>query len=65
MTEIVKLAKRLYECTKCGNQVETQTNHRGEIYPTCTGKCRQIINPHTENEKVFQAQTAHKFVKDL
>lgn len=28
--EIVTLAPRVYECTECGNQITTKTNHRGE-----------------------------------
>ncbi len=28
--EIVTLAPRVYECTECGNQITTKTNHRGD-----------------------------------
>ncbi len=61
----MKYKKRVYECTKCGNVITTGTNHTGEIYPTCTGKCRQIINPHTAREIVLPRQTAHKFISEV
>jgi len=63
--KIIKYAQRLYECVKCGNRITTGTNHRGEIYPTCKGKCRQILNPHTAKEIVLPTQSAHKFIKDI
>lgn len=63
--EIVKYAQRVYECRECGNQIQTGTNHRVDCYPACTGKCRQIINPHTAREIVLPKQTAHKYIKDV
>ena len=53
---------RQYQCVDCGNIINTKTNHIMDIYPTCTGKCRQIINPHTEKEVVLQRQTTHKYI---
>lgn len=63
--QTTRIALRLYECKECGNQVKIETNHRIDCYPECKGKCRQIINPHTANEKVLRKQTAHKFIKDV
>lgn len=47
----VKYAVRLYECEKCGHQEKIGTNHYGQCYPECKGKCI--------------GQTNHKFIKDL
>lgn len=50
---------RPYKCTECGHEITTSTNHSGPIYPTCAGKCRQILNPHTAREVVLRKQTMH------
>lgn len=63
--EIVSIARRLYRCADCGNEVVLQTNHRVTCYPVCAGRCRQIVNPHTEGEVVLPRQTTHVFVRDV
>lgn len=63
MASIIK--RRVYRCCDCGNVIETTTNHVGLIYPICRGRCRQIINPHTEQERVHTKQTAHEYVRDV
>ena len=63
--EIVKHAKRLYECRECGHQMQFNTNHRIDCYPICEGKCRQILSPHTRKEVVLSKVTAHKYIKDI
>ena len=65
MTPLLPLKYRLYACSECGHQVELQTNHRGPCYPTCQGKCRQILNPHTAREVVLPKQTEHHFVMEV
>ncbi len=64
MVKIVKIKRRVYQCCECGNTIVTSTNHRASCYPTCKGKCRQIINPHTAREIVLPKQTRHKFICD-
>jgi len=60
--DIVPLAKRVYECRECGNQTNTETNHRVDCYPNCKGSCHQIVGfPGTR----IPLQTAHKFIKDI
>lgn len=60
----MQVALRLYACTECGNEVAINTNHRGECYPQCLGRCRQILNPHTAREVVMRKQTPHRFLRD-
>ena len=60
-----KLKLREYQCKDCGHIIKTTTNHTGECYPTCQGKCRQIINPHTAREIMLPKQTTHIYVKDV
>lgn len=64
MAQIIRIAYRVYRCCDCGNEIVTDTNHRGPVYPVCKGKCRTILNPHTANERVFPKQTKHEFVRD-
>ena len=59
---MAKVKQRLYACNDCGNERLLTTNHEGECYPICTGKCRDIIYPHTAREVVLTKQTAHHFV---
>ena len=59
-----KMKRRIYQCDDCGQKVVITTNHEGQCYPTCKGKCRQITNPHTERERVSQKQTTHHFIED-
>lgn len=58
-------AARPYKCTECGNEVTLKTNHTGPCYPVCTGKCRQIFNPHTAHEIVTPKQTEHVYAGEL
>jgi endogenous inhibitor of DNA gyrase (YacG/DUF329 family) len=61
----MKITPRLYECRQCGHQMVTTTNHQMDFYPVCLGKCRHIINPHTDSEVVMRKQTAYKFIRDI
>lgn len=58
-------AVRIYQCVDCDQLVQTGTNHNGECYPICRGRCRQIINPNTAREVVLQKQTTHRYVSEL
>lgn len=61
-----KIARRVYACSECGQETEIQTNHTGTVWShRCTGTCRNILNPHTELERVFPKSTAHKYVSEL
>lgn len=59
-----KMARRVYRCSECNNEVITETNHTGSCYPVCEGKCRQIINPHTAREIVMKKMTKHLYIKE-
>lgn len=61
--QLLPMKKRRYRCDDCGNEIEAETNHRGAIYPICNGRCRLILNEHTENEIVLRKQTQHSYVK--
>ncbi len=56
------MARRRYQCAKCGHIITTTTNHRSECWPLCEGRCRQIINPHTAKEVVLRTQTTHHYL---
>jgi hypothetical protein len=56
------VAARLYKCADCENEVILVTNHSTACWPTCKGKCRKIIHPHTARERVLSKQTTHFFV---
>jgi endogenous inhibitor of DNA gyrase (YacG/DUF329 family) len=58
------MANRIYQCKGCGNVIEANTNHKGDIYPVCSGSCKQIFNPHTARERVLPVQTAHKYIRE-
>lgn len=62
--DIIKVATRIYKCRECGHEIKTQTNHRVDCYPTCQGRCRQILNPNTAREVVLRKNTAHMYVAD-
>lgn len=59
-------AQRPFKCSECGNRVMLGTNHTGQCYPQCQGKCRQISQQkdrHGEivGETVLPKQTAHVY----
>jgi hypothetical protein len=61
-----RLAWRVYACAQCGAETKIQTNHTGTVWAQhCVGKCRKILNPHTENERVLPYQGPHKFVCEI
>ena len=45
-----KYSVKPYECTECGNEIETGTNHWGECYPFC--KVCGKHTPHMCTEEV-------------
>jgi hypothetical protein len=62
-----KIARRIYRCDKCGDaETEITTNHTGKIWAErCRGKCRVIISPHTEHERVYSYIGPHSYVRDV
>lgn len=58
-------AVRIYQCVDCDQLARVGTNHNGECYPQCTGRCRQIINPNTAREVVLRKSTAHRYVSEI
>lgn len=58
-----KLARRVYECTCCGQQIVTTTNHQMECYPTCQGECRHTYQ-QPGREIVTRRQTVHRYVSE-
>jgi len=64
----LQVAKRLYRCRECGNEVVLETNHQIDCYPVCAGKCRYYIRTGrgaAEQELVLRKQTAHEFIRDV
>lgn len=65
--ELTKIAYRLYRCRECSNEVQLQTNHRLDCYPTCQ-KCKtwHIVGRGVYQREVgIPRQTAHEFIRDL
>ena len=50
MKIIGKITRKRYMCTLCQREIETETNHYGEIYPWCNS-CRRIT-VHVCMEKI-------------
>ena len=59
------VASRVYACRDCGTEVTIQTNHTGTVWARrCAGRCRLILNEHTENEKVRPAYRPHVYIRE-
>jgi len=57
---------RVYACGRCGTEKQVSTNHTGTVWAEkCDGDCRQILNPHTENEIVLSYYGPHKYVREV
>lgn len=54
------MARRVLICRQCGAEHEATTNHTGTVWAErCSGRCRCIINPHTEHEAVLPYYGPH------
>lgn len=60
------IAKRVYKCADCDHEQVTTTNHTGTVWALrCRGRCRNIINPHTEREIVLPKYGPHFYVREF
>ena len=60
------VAKRVYKCADCDHEQVTTTNHTGTVWALrCRGRCRNIINPHTEREIVLPKYGPHFYVREF
>ena len=51
---------RVLTCDQCGSEHKATTNHTGKVWgERCSGRCRQIINPHTAREVVLPYHGPH------
>lgn len=61
-----RIGWRIYACNQCGAETKIQTNHTGTVWAQrCAGKCRTILNPHTERERVMIYEGPHSFICDV